>query len=139
MKSEARKVYDASAGRPVVLRLRHHLRVLATPQERDPDRPRTRGDCIDGPRPCPWVSCRHHLYLDVNERTGTIKLNQPSLEPEELEHSCALDVADEGGISLKDISDMLSVTRERARQIEEEALGALRAIPELASWKDDDE
>lgn len=28
-------------------------------------RPRTRGECKDGPRPCPWVSCRHHLLLEI--------------------------------------------------------------------------
>lgn len=30
----------------------------------DPKRPQTRGDCVDGPRPCPWVGCRHHTYID---------------------------------------------------------------------------
>ena len=28
-------------------------------------RPRTRADCLDGPRPCPWASCRHHLLFEV--------------------------------------------------------------------------
>lgn len=28
-------------------------------------RPRTRADCLDGPRPCPWVACRHHLLFEV--------------------------------------------------------------------------
>lgn len=28
-------------------------------------RPRTRAQCQDGPRPCPWVACRHHLLLEV--------------------------------------------------------------------------
>lgn len=32
-------------------------------------------DCIDRPRPCPWVGCKHHLLLDVNEATGSITLN----------------------------------------------------------------
>lgn len=32
-------------------------------------------DCLDKPRPCPWVGCKHHLLLDVNEETGTITLN----------------------------------------------------------------
>ena len=25
------------------------------------ERPRTRGDCVNGIRPCPWVGCGHHL------------------------------------------------------------------------------
>src|SRR5262245_43072037 len=28
------------------------------------DKPRTRADCVGGERPCPFVSCKHHLYLD---------------------------------------------------------------------------
>src|SRR5262249_28750008 len=46
----------------------------------DEPRPRTRAECAEGQRPCPWVSCKHHLYLDVNPETGSIKLNFPDLE-----------------------------------------------------------
>src|SRR6185312_8298743 len=43
----------------------------------DVERPRTRGDCADMPRPCPFVSCSHHLYLEVNPESGALKLNFP--------------------------------------------------------------
>src|SRR6185312_934329 len=46
----------------------------------DVDRPMTREACASMPRPCPFVSCSHHLYLDVNQETGAIKLNFPHLE-----------------------------------------------------------
>ncbi len=36
-------------------------------------RPKTRGECASGPRPCPWVSCRHHLYLDVDKNGSVIE------------------------------------------------------------------
>ncbi len=69
----------------------------------DVERPKTRGDCIDGPRPCPWVSCRFNNYLDVSPR-GSIKLNFPDREPAEVpaDKSCALDIADQfpGGAPL---------------------------------------
>jgi hypothetical protein len=39
-----------------------------------PRRPRNRSECKDGPRPCPWVSCRYHLALDVHPETETLKL-----------------------------------------------------------------
>lgn len=81
-------------------------------------RPRTRADCASTPRPCPWVGCRHHLYLDVNPETGSLKLNFPDREPWELERSCALDVADSGAVTLDVLGRLLNVTRERARQIE---------------------
>lgn len=39
----------------------------------------------------------------------------------ELDESCALDVAERGQHTLKEVGDMLGVTRERIRQIEVEA------------------
>src|SRR5207248_4026222 len=41
--------------------------------ELDATRPRVRGDCAEGPRPCPYVSCKYNLYVDVNPRTGSVK------------------------------------------------------------------
>jgi len=102
-------------------------------------RPQTRGDCADAPRPCPYVSCKHHLYLDVSPRTGAIKLNYPDLEPWELEDTCALDVADAGSQRLERVGELTNLTRERVRQIEVKALvklgrsrggAALRDLPE---------
>ncbi len=80
-------------------------------------RPVTRRDCVDGPRPCPFVGCRHHLYLDVTE-SGELKVNFPVLEPDELEVSCSLDVADGGEHDCQAVGDVMNVTRERVRQIE---------------------
>jgi hypothetical protein len=91
-------------------------------------RPKTRGECLRGPRPCPYVACRWHLYLDVT-RNGSIKFNFPDLEPHEMAVSCALDVADRGGCTLDRLSERFNVTRERIRQMEVTALSKLeRAI-----------
>lgn len=84
-------------------------------------RPRTREGCSDVPRPCPFVSCRYHLFLDVSPRTGAIKLNFPDLEPEQLSESCCLDVADRGGETLEQVGAIMNITRERIRQIEVKA------------------
>ena len=75
-------------------------------------------ECIDGPRPCPYVSCKYNLYLDVSPDTGAIKLNFPDREPDAMGVSCALDVADAGGLSLEASGQALNVTRERIRQID---------------------
>jgi hypothetical protein len=81
-------------------------------------RPRYRRDCINGIRPCIYVSCKHHLYLDVNPQTGSVKINFPDKEIWELEETCALDVADRGGITLEEVGEILNLTRERIRQVE---------------------
>jgi hypothetical protein len=90
-------------------------------------RPRLRGECAGGHRPCPFVSCKHHLYLDVSEKTGAIKLNFPDLEVEQLGESCALDVADRGGTPLEHVGAIMNFTRERCRQVEVQALARLEA------------
>lgn len=91
------------------------------------ERPRTRGDCENGVRPCPFVTCPHHLFLDVSEETGSIKLNFPDLDPNELPETCALDVAEQGGETLEVVGELMNITRERLRQIEVAALAKLRS------------
>ena len=85
-------------------------------------RPRTRAECASVPRPCPFVSCRYSLYLDVKSDKAAIKFNFPGLEPGEMTESCALDVADQGGMTLQQVAVIVRLTRERVRQIEEKAL-----------------
>jgi len=89
-------------------------------------RPRTRADCVNGARPCLFVSCKHNLYLDVNPDTGSIKLNFPDKEIWELEYTCALDVAEKGGITLEEVGEIMNLTRERIRQVETRGLMKLR-------------
>ena len=86
--------------------------------ETDYYKPKTRAECYDGPRPCPYVSCQHHLYLDVSARTGAIKLNFPDLEVWDMNETCALDIADRGGTTLEDVGAIMNLTRERIRQVE---------------------
>jgi hypothetical protein len=92
------------------------------------NRPRIREDCETGPRPCPYVSCKYHLYLDVTPSNGAVKLNFPHLEVEDLEETCALDVADRGGITLEQVGKIYNLTRERIRQVEMSASRRLKAI-----------
>ena len=117
----------------VEVRRERHL-LLLTGQAIDHERPKTRAECLPGgpneARPCVFVSCAHNLYLDVSERTGSIKVNYPELDPEDMGHSCCLDLADAGGMTLEAVGEVLNVTRERLRQIEAKALPMLRPLME---------
>jgi hypothetical protein len=104
--------------------------------ETDYYKPKARAECAEGPRPCPYVSCKHHLFIDVSPRTGAIKLNFPDLEVWELGESCALDVADRGGTTLEDVGAIMNLTRERIRQVEVKALAKLEALRDMSFLRD---
>ena len=104
--------------------------------EDDYAKPRERAACAGGARPCPYVSCKHHLYVDVSPRTGAIKLNFPDLEVWEMGDSCALDVADRGGTTLEDVGAIMNLTRERIRQVEVKALAKLEALRDMMALRD---
>jgi hypothetical protein len=101
-----------------------------------PPLPATWGECRGGPRPCPRVSCRYHLFLDVDWR-GSIKFNNPDREVEELRPSCALDVAEGRPKTLDAVAKLMNLTREAVRKIEIKAMAKIAsASPELAGWLD---
>jgi len=99
------------------------------------ERPKTRGECPTK-RPCPFVSCQYHLYLDVTDH-GSIKFNFHGRQPWELNESCALDIAEEHpeGKPLSHIGTHFGLTRERIRQIEVTALDKMRDEHDLEELK----
>jgi len=104
--------------------------------DEDVAKPTMREDCGQGQRPCPFVSCKHHLYLDVSARTGAIKLNFPDLEVWEMVESCAIDVADRGGATLEEVGAIMNLTRERIRQVEVTGLAKLEALSDTFALRD---
>lgn len=115
--------------RPASIRMRE-LKRESVPIEPNEGRPRTRGECGEQ-RPCPFVSCRHHLYLDVSPITGSIKINFPDLEPWELEHSCSLDQADLGWSTQDAVGQVLNLSHARVGQVCDSSLLKLSKVREL--------
>lgn len=95
-------------------------------------KPKTRADCIDGPRPCRWITCRHHLVTIRKRDTEAECLARA----ESMSETCSLDVAARGGTTHQEIADILGLCRERVRQNEESALNKLRSANVLTSGKD---
>ena len=104
--------------------------------ERYPPRPTRRHQCLSGgynaERPCPYLSCRHHLAVQVADN-GALKVQN---DWEDMVYTCALDVADRGGLRLEQLSTIMGATREWIRQLEIAArdgfLAALRhACPDM--------
>lgn len=88
-------------------------------------RPRDRTECESGPRPCPWVGCRYNLYLDVRA-DGVMRVNFPDRDTDGMTASCSLDLASDGPRTLDQVATLMGMSRERARQIEEQAMTQLR-------------
>lgn len=95
------------------------------PDELEFARPRTRADCRDGPRPCPFLGCRYHLGLHV--RFNGLTLNYPGDDPSDMQETCALDVADRGPVSQQEVARLLGLSRARVNDVEVAALKKLRA------------
>jgi hypothetical protein len=109
--------------------LRERRRMLAEgnlPEILEYERPMSRSECRSSHRPCLYVSCRYHLYLDVNPTTGSIKINFPDREVWDLPETCALDVAERGGVTLEEVGEIMNLTRERIRQVEVTGLEKLK-------------
>lgn len=120
----------------------------------DEDRPRTRGDCAGGERPCPWVSCRYHLAVEV-QRGGSISINPlllddaingDELDLTRLPETCALDVADRGPTTARYVAGLVGKTFQLVEIVVKQGLeraakkagkaGRAEALEMLTEWHD---
>lgn len=122
-------------------------------------RPRTWGECRpagvyvvpggetevqpeDGPKrfweagQCPWLTCKHHLGVSVNEETGSVTRIRGH---DDGRGNCSLELASEGPRTLEEVGELEGVTRERTRQMEALYVGRLREAALAAGTVDDDE
>lgn len=93
---------------------------------RRPRRPLKLYECASEPGPCPWVSCRHHIGLDIRA-DGGLTINIPGLEEDPAaalsgaKETCSLRVAARGEIMLEEIAVLMGCSSERISQISTDA------------------
>lgn len=61
------------------------------------ERVRFRQDCRQGMRPCPYISCEHHLLLQPDPENFN-KWRIRGQEMDKMDHSCGLDLLEQQGI-----------------------------------------
>ena len=111
-----------------------------SPSDPGLQRPHTRGDCLPGgcneERPCPWVTCKWHLWPPVAAKSnGEVRLavvpDIDSLPLVRLNNSCALDVADRAATrevpySSAELAEILGCTPQNVRNAAARAMHKLR-------------
>lgn len=89
------------------------------------NRPKTRGDCVGGLRPCPYLGCKYHTAIEVLHRK--VRVHETPLSA----YSCVLDVIDEfGALHPAQIDELLGFKEPYASYIIEHALGRIRETEE---------
>lgn len=113
--------------------IKGQLRLNVLPQAWH-DKPRTRGDCEDGPRPCPWVTCRYHTLLDISHHGKLFKSRRfDENSPEDIidalarmRHTCALDVGELGAHTQAEVASILNVDQSSVAHTEVDAIARAR-------------
>jgi hypothetical protein len=94
-----------------------------------PGAPKTRDECRGLPRPCPYVGCKHHLWLRLQEEQPgnpqAGKQGETTFRPSTM-NTCALDIAEQGGASFDYIGEVFGMDPTRGRQIAQLGLEKLR-------------
>jgi len=79
-------------------------------------RPKKRSQCVNGVRPCPWVGCRHHIIWAVN-KIDRLSNDQIIEKISQMPETCTLDVADKGGLTVRELAAALGVSRSWVYQL----------------------
>jgi hypothetical protein len=110
-------------------RVRRSHRLAVLPQEpREGLPPGGREECRTGPRPCPYVRCKHHLWMRVGEeRQGSGNTSVGSTVEPVTWTTCALDVAESGPRSTREIAEWLGVSMRRVQQLIKAGIAKLAA------------
>ena len=95
----------------------------------------THGACRQLPGPCPYAICRFNLTAETRDSRGAKPAHASAPI---LREACALEAAEQGGMTLEEIAARFALTRERVRQIELSALRKIGRQLERDDWTDAD-
>ncbi len=91
------------------------------------DMPRRRSDCLKRRKPCPWVRCKHHFMWLMWDKLRDKSDHEIADCITKMKSSCVLDMVDKyREMTLEQVGQVLNLTRERIRQIEEKAITRVR-------------
>lgn len=108
-----------------ILLISRWLEVYDRAKERGEAPPSRRSEC-PRTRPCPWVLCRYHLALDIEQQGARVRVAFPGLDLYELPATCALDLA-QNELTLAEVGEVTNLCKERVRQIEAKAMRKVAA------------
>ena len=93
-------------------------------------RPQYRSQCLNGIRPCPWVSCKHHMIWAIG-RIERLSNDQIIEKIKTIPETCTLDVADQGGMTVRNLAVVMGVGRSRIIQMttgDKTTIGAIERL-----------
>ena len=109
------------------------------------DRPKTRKDCLDRElgtleNPCPYLSCKFHLALDVTPNGGILFMTEyvvktlddeggrevPEIDINSMDETCALHIADNGETPVEVMSEIVHLTNARLHAIVNDSLEKIK-------------
>ena len=88
-------------------------------------KPCVRADCASLPRPCPFISCKYNLFVEIGPK-GSLDFTWPRTQPHQMPQSCALDLADEGGLTVQELADEMRLGLDVVKKSVDAALRSVR-------------
>lgn len=90
-------------------------------------KPRTVNECPQAPTPCPWVTCKYHLWTYRVVRGGYSSVRR-AVGWGDAGHTCALRVANDGEHTREEVAAILHISRARVQDVEAMALSNMRRL-----------
>lgn len=90
--------------------------------------PRTRAECPPADVPCPFVTCRYHLWTTRAYHRGAVVAIVESPVWGDMDHTCVLNDADAQERNCEQVGAILRIGRQRVHQVEHKALNKAREM-----------